>query len=318
MAHRYLLACVLALSCPNIHAQDSAAKTLDGAHILSQQGRYEQLIDTLTPFLNSSAMDTAQRSKALTLVAVAYQASGNFSESQRTLDKALSLLRNHPQYVSDYADVLANLSILYRDIGDVDAVKRTAEKARRLYQQVNSHAGLVAIDVVLGENSLNQRKPAEAARYLAQAQQESAQVNELGDDYRIAITDLQAAIALLEGHPTLAQAGYRQSLDLRIQFNGKQHPGTGWGYMLLGKADLRAGDIQSALANMRQGLAILAEANGSGRVAYLYSEVAYSEALAADGQRSQAKQVKADAMQALSTLFRDQCTSCQINVAAFR
>jgi tetratricopeptide (TPR) repeat protein len=318
MMRRYLLGYILILFYLDLHAQEPIAKTLDGARILAKQGRYGQLIEMLTPLLNSPALDTAERSKALILVAAGYQASGNFSASHRALDQSLSLLRDHPQCTSDYADALTNLSVLYRDAGDADAMDRTALKALQLYEQADDHTGLVGVYVVLAQDSVNRRKPADSERYLAEAERESRQLDKLGDGNRIAMADLQAAIALLEGHPILAVADYRQSLDLRIQLNGVQHPDTGWGYMLLGKADLQSGDIKSALANMRQGLATLAQTDGPGHVAYLYSEVAYSEALAADGQRSQAKHVKAEATQALAKLYRDQCAKCQINVAALR
>ncbi len=318
MTRRCLLACVLALLCLNLCAQNPIAKTIDNARILAKQGRYRQLIDMLTPLLNSSALDTADRGKALILVAAGYQASGNFSEAHRALDQALSLLHDNPQCASDYADTLTNLSVLYRDMGDADAMKQAAEKALQLYKKANDQEGLIGVYVVLAQDSVNWRQSANAERYLAQAEQESRQSDKPGDVNRIAIADLQASVALLEGHPTLAVEDYRQSLDLRIRLNGTQNPETGWGYMLLGKADLKAGDINAALINMRQGLAILALTDGSGRVAYLYSEVAYSEALAADGQRFQAKHIKADATQALAKLYRDECARCQINVAALR
>ena len=315
---RYLLACILVLFCLDLRAQDSIAKTLDDAHALMGQGRYGQVLDMLTPLLSSSALDAAERGKALVLVAAGYQAAGKFSEAHRALDQSLSLLRDNPQCVSDYADALANLSALYRDTGDLDAMKQTAMKALQLYEQTNDHFGLVGIYVLLAQDALNRRKSADAEHYLAQAEQESRQVSNQWDGYRIALADSRAAIALLEGHPMLAVEDYGQSLDLRIQLNGEQNPGTGWGYMLLGKANLQAGDIQSALVNMKQGLAILAQAGAEGRVAYLYSEVAYSEALAADGQRSQARQIKAEATRALTSLYRDHCATCQINAVAFR
>ena len=88
--------------------------------------------------------------------------------------------------------------------------------------------------------------------------------------------------------------------------------------MLLGKANLRAGDSKLAVVNMRDGLATLALTDGPGHVLYLYAELAYSDALAAEGQRSQAREIKADATQALATLYRGQCAKCQISVIALR
>ena len=315
---RYLLGCILALLCLSIHAQDLSANTLDNARSLAKQGRYGQLVDILLPLLNSSKLDVADRAQALVLVAAGYQVLGHFNESHRMLDKSLYLLRDNPRYLGNYADALTNLAVLYRDTGDADAMKKTAVKALKLYEEANDHAGLATVYVVLAQDSVNRRKSADAEHYLTQAAAESTQFKKLEDVNRIAIVDLQGAIALLEDHPALAAADYQRSIEMRIRVNGRLHPETGWGYMLLGKANLRAGDVKLALADMSQGLTILASADGPESATYLYSQVAYSEALAADGQRSQAKHLKADAMQALATLFRDQCARCQINVAALR
>ena len=315
---RYFLGCILALLCLNLPAQDLSAKALDNARILAKQGRYGQLVDILLPLLNSSGLDVEDRAQALVLLAAGYQVLGQYSESHRMLDQSLSLLRDHPQYLGKDADALANLSVLYRDTGDHDAMKQTALKALELYEHTNDHAGLLTVYVVLAQDSVNRRKSADAEHYLAQATGEFTQLNKPEDVNRIALVDLQGAIALLEGHPAVAAEDYQQSLEMSIRVKGSLHPETGWGYMLLGKADLKAGDVKFALANMSQGLTILAAADGPKSVAYLYSEVAYSEALAADGQRSQARQLKAGAKQALAALYRDQCARCQINVAALQ
>jgi tetratricopeptide (TPR) repeat protein len=320
---RYFLGCILALLCLNLPAQDlssrrMSSKALDNAHILAKQGRYGQLVDILLPLLNSSGLDVEDRAQALVLLAAAYQVLGQFSESHRMLDQSLSLLRDHPRFLVKDADALANLSVLYRDTGDHDAMKQTALKALELYEHTNDHAGLLTVYVVLAQDSVNRRKSADAEHYLAQAAGEFTQLNKPEDVNRIALVDLQGAIALLEGHPVVAAEDYQQSLEMSIRVKGRLHPETGWGYMLLGKADLKAGDVTFALANMSQGLTILAATDGPESVAYLYSEVAYSEALAADGQRSQARQLKAGAKQALAALYRDQCARCQINFAALQ
>ena len=314
----HLLACILGGLCLDLYAQEPIAKTLKEAQVLVKQGHYEQTMDMLGPVLKSSALGAEDRGKALMLIATAYQEEGRFSESHRALDQSLGLLRGYQQYARDYADGLTTLSVLYRDTGDADAMKQTAMKALQLYAQANDYEGLANIYVVLAQYSVNRRKAVDARRYVALAAGEFAQFGTLADRNRIAMTDLQAGIALLEGHSMLAVANYRQSLDLRIKSNGKEHPETGWGYMELGKADLQAGDVRSALADMKEGLSILAQTEGTVHVAYLYSEIAYSEALAADGQRSEARRIQADATQALTKLHGDQCVRCQINAIALR
>jgi hypothetical protein len=318
MTRIHLLACILCAFCLDLYAQEPIAKTLEEALVLIKQRHYQQMMDVLGPVLKSSALRTEDRGRALMLIATAYQAEGRFSESHRALDQSLTLLRGYPQYARDYADGLTSLSVLYRDTGDADAMKQTAMKALHLYEQANDHEGLADIYVVLAQYSVNWRKVADARHYVGLAAGEFTQFGTLADRNRIAMTDLQAGIALLEGHAELAVIDYRQSLDLRIQFNGSEHPDTGWGYMLLGKADLQAGDVRSALAEMKQGLAILAQTNGIESMAYLGSEISYTDALAADGQRSEAKRIKADATQALSKVYREQCAACQINTLALR
>ena len=318
MTRIHVLACVLCMFCIDVSAQEPVAKTLDDARTLQRQGRYEQVIDTLAPLLNSFVASALDRGKALMLIALAYQEQGRFSESHRALDQSLSLLRGYPQYARDYADGLTSLAVLYRDIGDMDAMKQTAIKALQLYGQANDHEGLADIYVVLAQYSVDRRKAADARRYAALAAGELAQCCNPAGRNRIAMMDLQAGIALLEGHAEAAVVDYRQSLDLRIQFNGSEHPETGWGHMLLGKADLQAGDVRSALAEMKQGIAILAQTNGTESVVYLGWEIAYADALAADGQRSTARHLKAEAMESLTKLYQERCVSCQINAIALR
>jgi hypothetical protein len=50
---------------------------------------------------------------------------------------------------------------------------------------------------------------------------------------------------------------YRQALDLSRRFHGEEHPFTGWNYLLLGKAHAEAGQLTTALEEMRQGIAVL-------------------------------------------------------------
>jgi tetratricopeptide (TPR) repeat protein len=313
---RYFLACILVLQSLSVPAQDLSDKTLDSARLLAKQGRYGQLVDILPPLLSFSALNVEDRAQALLLLAAGYQVLGRFSESHGMLDQSLSLLRDNPRYLGKYADALTNLSVLYRDTGDQDAMKRTAVKALELFEHANDHVGLQTVYVVLAQDSVNHRKSRDAEHYLTEAMRELAQLKRQEDVNRIAIVDLKGAIALLEDHPVLAVADYQQSLEMRIRVKGRRHPETGWGYMLLGKANLRAGDAQIALTNMSRGLAILASTDGLESISYLYSELAYSEALAADGQRSQARHLKAGATHALVALYGDQCAGCQINVTA--
>jgi hypothetical protein len=91
---------------------------------------------------------------------------------------------------------------------------------------------------------------------------------------------------------------------------------TGWGYMLLGSAEDRAGQEQNALKDMREGMTVLRSALGANSPKYLLAEVAYSRALIRAGETEEGNALLKQANEELTALLRDQCLNCRVDISA--
>jgi hypothetical protein len=110
---------------------------------------------------------------------------------------------------------------------------------------------------------------------------------------------------------------YRQALDLSRRFHGEEHPFTGWNYPLLGQSHAEAGQLTTAVEEMRQGIAVLDRTLSHQNPRYLVAEMAYSRVLDAPGFHPEAANMKATAEAFLKDANRKQCAGCTISVAAF-
>jgi hypothetical protein len=82
---------------------------------------------------------------------------------------------------------------------------------------------------------------------------------------------------------------YRQALDLSRRVHGEEHPFTGWNYLLLGQSHAEAGQLTTALEEMRQGIAALDRMLGHQNPRYLAAEMAYSHVLDATGSHTEVR-----------------------------
>jgi tetratricopeptide (TPR) repeat protein len=155
------------------------------------------------------------------------------------------------------------------------------------------------------------------SHYLERAVKEARAANDLDDDDRAAIASLQGWEALFHDDFTVGVARYRQALDFWKRRHGEEHPYTGWGHLLLGDANAAAGQLTTALEEMRQGIAILDRTLGRQNPRFLLAEIAYSRVLDATGSHSEAAQMKATAEPLLQDIYRRQCAGCTVSAAAF-
>ncbi len=155
-------------------------------------------------------------------------------------------------------------------------------------------------------------------KYLTLAVKEARAASDLDDDDRAAVTSLQGWQAQLDGDFTMSIARYRQALDLWRRRHGEEHPFTGWGHLLLGDAQFEAGQLTTALEEIKQGVAVLDRTVGNQNPHYLIAELAYSRVLDATGSHAEAARIKATAESLLKDVNRQQCAGCTISAAAFR
>ena len=249
---------------------------------------------------------------------MAYEDQGRFPEAQHAYEQAAQILGAMPAHIVDYAAVIDNFGSLYRDMGQIQIAITMRLKALHLYEQIRDHAGIARscnnlVGLVLSQNHVREGK-----KYLKRALEEMKLTNNLDDDDVAAIVSMQGWIADVDGNTSLAISSYQHALDLWKHRNGEEHPITGWGYMLLGKAYVNAGKVDQSLDAMRKGLTILGNTLSHQNPRYLTAEMAYSEVLERTGSLAQAAQLKMEAQQGLKDFYRSQCTGCTISVQAFQ
>jgi tetratricopeptide (TPR) repeat protein len=247
---------------------------------------------------------------------LAYDDQGDLEHAQHAYEKSLHILEALPGSARDYAMALDDLGALYVTTGQLEVANKLRTKALGLYENLNDHAGVARACSHLAGMDFSEKNMRAGRKQLQRAISEARLANDLDDDDRAAIASLNGWQAELEDDVAASIASYGQSLDLLKRRHGEQHPSTGWGYLLLGKAHAEAGQLQPAMEEMRKGLAILGRTMGDQNPHYLVAELAYSRVLDEAGLHPEAARIKAAATPLLKDTFRGQCVGCTISAAA--
>jgi tetratricopeptide (TPR) repeat protein len=291
---------------------------LHEAYALEKQGQFDQATAIAKELIDSGHWSGGELGKAWNVLGVVYTQQGRVLEAQNAFERALQILGQEPQFVTDYAAVLQNYGELYNDSGEHGIAGKMWRKALSLMQQSGDHVSISQSLTYLAGLSLAQKQIPDARKYLKSVAEQMKLTHDLGDDDLAFIYETQAWLARAEGHPSEAIAGYQRSLELCRRAYGERHWKTGWDYMLLGTAYAQSGDIGKALTDMRVGLDILDRTLGRKNPRYFPAQVAYAAVLDQAGLREQAAQWRAAGEQGFKDFYRSQCVSCTINVAAIR
>jgi tetratricopeptide (TPR) repeat protein len=313
---KVLLTVVLAVA--QLWAQANPQEPLREAFILEKQGQFDKAVAIAKRFTDSGRSGRAELGRAWIVLGLAYTEQGKFVQAQDAFDRSLHVLDQGPQFVADYATALQAYGAFYNAAGQAATAARLWRKALDLRQRSGDHTGISRLLTRLAELDLAQNRTREARKYLQSAGEEMKLAHELTDEDLAITYESQAGLALAEGHPSAAVAGFQRALDLCKQIRGEQHWITGWDYMLLGTAYAESGDIENAQAEMNEGLSILVEALGIRNPKYFAAQIAYSQVLDRAGLHEQAAQWRTGAEQAEKDFYRSQCVGCTINVTAFR
>lgn len=303
------------LACSTLFAQQ---ERLHDALVLEQQGQFGAAVSTITRIIQSGQLSEVQLGRAQIMLGFAYRTHGDLILAQNAFERALRILGRDSAYAADYASALENYASLYADAGDLSAAAGMWQKALHLRQQTGDHAGAARSLLNLAEVGLAHKHAGEARRYLENASEEMNLASDLVDDDRMFFLETQAWLDVAENHASAAIVGFQNALELSIKIRGPQHWLTGWEHMLRGKAYFLSGDTGRAVADMREGLAILEHSLGRNSVKYMVSEVVYSQALERTGARAEAARLRAAAEQTRKDLYSSLCAGCTINIASFR
>jgi tetratricopeptide (TPR) repeat protein len=311
-----ILSTILLLSTYPLVAQIKPAQRLTNAFALEMEGKPAPATIELRDLLNSGSLDTVSSGKAWNTLGLAYEDMGEFALSQHAYEESLRILKDLPDNLRDYAMALDDFGGLYVAIGQFDAADMMRTRALGLYEQLGDHGGIARAYCNLATIAFSQKKVASGSKHLARALKE-AKANDLDDDDRAAISSLQGWQAQFDGDFPMSVARYQKALDLWRRGHGEEHPFTAWGHLLLGDAQFEAGQLTTALDEIKHGVAILDRTVGHQNPHYLIAELAYSRVLDATGSHPEAAKVKATAESLLKDVYRKQCAGCTISAAAF-
>jgi tetratricopeptide (TPR) repeat protein len=158
----------------------------------------------------------------------------------------------------------------------------------------------------------------QAGKYLKRSAEEMKVATTLDDDDVAAIYSMQAEFAGLNGNVQAAITGYENAMRLWKLADKEDHPNTGWGCMLLGRAHADAGRTDEAAKEMQQGLSILDRTLGRRSPHYLEAELAYSQLLDETGAHDAAAKLRTADEVTLKALSQKQCVGCTISIDALR
>jgi tetratricopeptide (TPR) repeat protein len=272
----------------------------------------------LRALLDSNSLDAVGTGKAWNIMGLAYQDLGDYASSQHAYEESLRIFEGLPKNLQDYAMALNDFGGLYVVTGRFEVADKMRTRALGIYEKVEDHGGVARTCGDLAGIAFSQKKLTRGSKYLERAVKEARLANNLDGDDRVAIVSLQGWKAQLDGDVTMSVASYRQALDMSRRLHGEEHSSTGWGYLLLGEAHAEAGQLTTALEEMRQGVAVLERTLSRQNPHYLIAELAYSRVLDATGSHAKAAEIKASTEGLLKDVYRRQCAGCTISAEAFR
>jgi len=299
-------------------AQITPEQRLAHAYALEREGKPEQTIVELNALLDTKSLDTHGIGKAWNVLGLAYEDQGHYVESQHAYQISIRTFESLPDHTKDYAMVLDDLGGLYLEAGQPKLAFKLRKKAFGLYETSKDHAGMSRTSNNLAGVALTLNNRDEGRKYLERAGREAQMTSDLDGDDLAALASMQAWLAQLNGDLTTSVSRYKQSLALLIKRHGEEHPFTGWGYMLLGRAHAAMGESMTALTEMNQGRAILHRTLNNENPRYLTAEIAYSHVLDLTGAHQEAAQIRADATRRLKEEDSRQCGGCTVSATAFR
>jgi tetratricopeptide (TPR) repeat protein len=308
---------LMLVTAPGLTGQASPRERLARALSLERDGQAEQAIAAIQALLDSKSLDTVETGQAWDILGLAYQSRREFASAQHAFEQSLRILENVPANARGYGMALDNFGGLLVALGQPEEAGRIQEKALHVFEKINDRASVAIVCSNLAALAFGQKQVRRGRKYLDRAQKE-AQLASLDDDKLAAISSMRGWLSVIEGDAAGAVAAYQVSLDLWRKRYGEQHPSTGWGYVLLGDAKAAAGELTSALADMRTGLAVIERTRGRQDEHYLKAEIAYAGVLERSGARTEAAQLKTEAERELEKLHRAECDGCTISAAAFR
>jgi tetratricopeptide (TPR) repeat protein len=318
MKRIYTLVFIAGIAWSSVSGQQNVHEQLAQMSILEQQVQSDKIIETVPRLIDSNALDRDEVGRAWLLLGSAFQDKGDYSQSLRAYDKAIKIYSQAPIDQRGYAKAMDYLADLYQETGETKVAISVEHKSLAVFEKLSDHAGIARSSVHLAGLDLIQHNIRGGKRDLARATKETQELAEIDDGLSASLLSTRAWVAEIKGNFNAATVDYEKALSLWKRKYGEQNSLTGWGYMLLGKACSEAGQLSVAAVNMRKGIDILGQSSGPGNPRYLVAELGYSQVLDRLGAHAEAARLRETAQTSLTNVYRNQCSGCRIDVAAFR
>jgi tetratricopeptide (TPR) repeat protein len=305
----------IAVACP-LWGQASAPQQIVKAFHWNEQGEYDRTIELTTRLAADPTLSAVNRARVWTLLAVAYQEEGRYTEAVAAYEQSLHSSANDPGAQLEYAAALSGYATLLNDTQQTDTAWKMQKRALQVYREANDHGGVAAACKSLANLSLTRRHTHVAQSYLRCAEEQSALAPDLNEDYFAALASTEGWLEEVEHHYGAAATDYEKATALWQKKHGEGDFLVGWGFMLMGKVAFESGHAIEARESMRQGLDIIERTAGRGSIKYLLAEIAFAPVLAATGDHDQARAIKTEAEDGLRRFYHRQCVDCSIGVNA--
>jgi tetratricopeptide (TPR) repeat protein len=318
--HKHWYSTFLALCLIELPAlgQANAHKLLGDALVFENRGSFEMAAEYANLAINSGELSGAELGRGYLILGLSSQGRGNFIDAQMAFEHSLRILKHDREHVEDYASALDNYAGLYEDLGQLDLAVPMYQKALRMRQRIGEHTGTAQSLLELAQLALAQHRVRQAHKYFEQASKQIQSGADLTDDGKALLLETQGSVAMAEHEASAAIAPYQQALEIVERSRGEQHWLAGWEYALLGNANAASGDLSVALADMRNGVAILDHALGKGNPKCQAAELAYARVLDLIGLHVEAAQMRQTVERVRKDHSGNQCAGCTVSVAGFQ
>jgi tetratricopeptide (TPR) repeat protein len=229
------------------HALRDVDQRLNQLSALEQKGQYAEVVQPVSLLVESKALNERDTGRAQLILGIAYHQQGEWNLAQSAYERALQILSGHQEYAEDRAAVLDNFAQLYLELGFPDTTMRMEGNVLRAYEGLGDRANVARSCITLAGLEINEGHRRKGKDYLQRALREAKVASGLDEDFFAQVSSTQGWLALLGGDTAAAISEYTHAVELWTAAHGEDHMLTGWGYMLLGKSYVQAG--QNAVAN---------------------------------------------------------------------
>lgn len=308
-----LLLCVQLLP-----AQSTGSSQLADAAALRDKGEYGQALRILEPLTTSSGPEFTDAAKTWILLGSLYQDLARYPEAQRAYQTAISLSKSRRGSERVEAVAMDNLGSLYLAMGQLEMSKRLRLRVLRSAEAAGDHEEMLRIYNNLAAIAIGQRNVKETRRWLGHAFAEIKLSSQVRADDLAAIHSNAGWLSEHDRDYAQAATHYEAALQSWTELHGMNHPLTGWGYVLRGRAHSLLGETTQGLEDVKTGLAIIEKTLGTGVPLYFQARMQYADALSAAGASREAKTMRSATKLAIESFRRTTSSQYAISADAFR